>query len=249
MRPLLALALATACAPAPRDGVLSGVVTVDDTSDSDPVAGARVRTFGPGNSAIDDVETNADGRFEAAVPWAGGFFVQLDHASAVPTTFSIVSVSGAVEGGPGDLWLRTASQVDEMRATFAGCPSVDQPGAIVEGEVRVYLPVEQVDELPTVTTAIVTLEDPTGAEHTACYLDGRSTSDPDAEVTGSTGRFAFFGLPEGVGVLTVRYWIDESYMDDTGDVSDALIEGGSLPVRLVEGGVSPHYPFWALPPQ
>lgn len=248
MRPHLALAACVACAPAPRDGVLSGVVTATSAADSDPVARARVRTFDAANAAMDDVKTDEDGRFEAAVPWAGGFFVQLDHDSAASTTFSILSVSGAVEGGPGDLWLRTPAEVEALRETFSTCPTVDAPGAIVEGEVRVYLPVEQVEDLPTITTGVVTLVDPTGKSHTACYLDGRSNSDPDAEVTGGTGRFAFFGLPEGVGVLQVSYWIDEEAMADTGGAA-GLIDGGTLPVRLVEGGVSPHYPFWALPPQ
>lgn len=248
--PVLLAALAlSACAPEARDGVLTGIVTVDAEADSDPVPSARVRIFDASDARRDDVTTDEDGRFEAAIPWAGGFFVQIEHDAAVPTTFSVVSTSGAVEGGVGDLWLRTDEQLDQLRTSFSECPAVDQPGAIVEGQVKVYLPVAQVDDLPAITTARVTLTDPAGAEHTACYLDGLSQSAPDATVTGSTGRFAFFGLPAGVGVLHVEYFIDESLIDDTGDVQDALIQGGELPIRLVEGGVSPLYPFWAAAPQ
>ncbi len=246
---LMAAAALSACAPEARDGVLTGIVTVDDADDADPVAAARVRTFDASAARLDDVSTDQDGRFEAAIPWAGGFFVQIEHAAAVPTCFSVVSTSGAVEGGVGDLWLRTAEQVESLRATFSTCPTAGEAGAIVEGQVKVYLPVSQVDDLPAITTARVTLTDPDGVEHTACYLDGRSQSDPDATVTGGTGRFAFFGLPAGVGLLHVEYFIDESYVTDTGDTEGALIPGGDLPIWMVEGGVSPLYPFWAAAPQ
>ncbi len=230
----LSLLVLAACAPEPRDGVLTGIVTRGPGTDAPREAGATVRTFDNTDTEMDAVQTAQDGSFQATIPWTGGFFVELDAEGAVPTSFSAVAYSGAVEGGPGDTWTRTATALDSLRAEFAGCASADLDGAIVEGEIRVLLPVDDLDETPLVKTATVTVEDADGVAHAACYLDDQGGSAPDATVTGDTGRFAVFGLPPGVALVQMVLTVEETEFTNP-----------TLPVRLPEGGAAPLYPLWA----
>jgi hypothetical protein len=133
---------------------------------------------------------------------------------------------------PGVLWVRGSEDLEAIREEFAGCDGYDQQGAIVEGEVRVFLPVEQpVDELPLVTTASIEIMDADDNSTTACYLDDEGLSDPEATVTGETGRFAVFGLQAGLSWVTIEYTVDDDFESSW-----------EYPILLPENGTAPMYP-------
>lgn len=264
LRPLLLCGLLplAACAQQAQDGLLTGYVTDSNRADAQPVVGATVQTHSAENEKLDQVQTGENGTFQAKIPFGGGFFVQIDGgADTVPTSFTAASLYGIVEAQPGDLWTRTASQLDAIRAEFSTCPGATASGGIVEGEVRVLLPVEQLDALPLVTTATIQVIDAAGESHAACYLDDRGQSDPAATQTGATGRFAVFGVPPGVSRIEAQIFVPEEEPggEDTGSGSDtgagagagdtedggATIDLDPIPLRLVEGGVAPLYPLWA----
>jgi hypothetical protein len=128
--------------------------------------------------------------------------------------------------------MESAVDLDAVRATFDGCDGAAGPGGVIEGEARLYIPGNDADTLPLVTTATVTVFDATGNEHAACYLDDDGTFDAGATVTGETGRFAVFGLDEGPVVVDIVY--------DTGETEPEVAYW-----RWVsDGGVVPMHPAW-----
>lgn len=244
---LCSLVTVAACSSERRVGVLTGIVTSGPEASSETIEGARVRTFGMQGKLLDDVVTNQDGSFQADVPYGGTFFIEVDSGD-VPTAFSALSQYGSVEGGHGDLWTRTSGQVEGIRSVYGGCGSASDEGGIIEGEVQVYLAVNETDELPLITTATVRATAEDGTVHEACYLNNLGETEDALFWTGNTGRFAIFGVPPGLYDVEVEYWIPDYEGEiDTGN-SDQRIETPRLPIRMPEGGVSVHYPLWASAP-
>lgn len=248
-RLLLAAAALTvaACEPDKRMGVLTGVITDGPDVESATIDGARVRTFNKSGKQLDDVTSNGDGAFQAATPWGGTFFIEVDDGD-VPTAFSAIAQYGSVEGGPGDLWARSQGELDGLRATYDQCPTVDDAGGVIEGEVRVYLPVNELDDLPEITTAVVTATGADGTVYDACYLNDLTQSEPDLPWTGETGRFAIFGVKPGIVDIDIDYWVPNSTGEIDTSNTDTLVETPTLPIRMPENGASPHYPLWANAP-
>ena len=147
--------------------------------------------------------------------------------------YGLVQLVDDLDLDPGVLWVRGKDDLDFIQSEFSGCERMADEGASIEGEIRVYLPVEDsVDTLPLITTANVTYTDEDGNESEGCYLDDKGLSDPNAEVTGETGRFGLFGLNAGLGLLTVSYAVTE----DLEQVSEYV-------VLLPENGTAPMYPL------
>ena len=239
--------LVVACTPEPQEGVLTGIVTTGPEASAQTVEGAGVRTFGMDGNQLDDVVTAEDGSFQATVPYGGTFFIEIDGGE-IPTAFSAVSQYGAVEGGHGDLWFRTGGQVEAIRSVYSACATAAEDGGIIEGEVQVYLAVNEAEDLPLITTATVQATAEDGTVYEACYLNNLGETEDALFWTGNTGRFAIFGVPAGLYDLEVEYWIPDYEGDiDTGN-SDQRIETPRLPIRMPEGGVSVHYPLWASAP-
>jgi hypothetical protein len=177
-----------------------------------------------------ETTTDEDGIFTVAVPVSSAIHMEFSGPSHVPTAFSALTDAQDFTVPIGDMWLRSAAEVDALRASFAGCPSVDLEGGIVEGEVH-YNAVSTASETHLIAEeASVTIYEADGTTHTVCYLDGDGLSDPDAEVVGGTGRFAAFGVPGGP--ITV------GFQTQTG-VTDNESFGFVL---LPEDGIAPFYP-------
>jgi hypothetical protein len=217
---------------------LSGILTEIDDSSAAPVEGGEVATYFIWDEEVDCVEADEAGRFSVIAPASSSFFVQTHATGRVQSSFTGWIGIEDTELDPGVLWVRGVEDLDEIRAEFTGCEGHDQAGAIVEGRVRVYLPVDEpVDALPIVTTASVTVMDQDGNTTEACYLDDDGNSDPEATLTGETGRFAVFGLEEGLAWVNVAYIVDDDFE-----------EAWDYPILLAENGTAPMYPVLvALP--
>jgi len=173
------------------------------------------------------------------VPANQSFFVTFsDEADGyVPTAFTGLAGSSDVQAPEGTLFVRSKDALAQLKAEFAACPQVDDAGAVVEGEVRVYLPVDEPDQLPTVADASVVVYDIDDTAFPACYLDDKGGSLPDGSQTGETGRFAVFGVPPGPVSVEVTWAFTEEV-----DLTSWYI------VRAPEGGVAPMYPAWVEGP-
>ena len=236
---LLLFALIGCVDPLVTEVTLSGTLTETSDSDSSPIEGT-VASITLLAEEYDCTESSALGEFSLAVPASSNFFVHADASGRVPTTFTGWSGVEDLDLDPGTIWVRSLPELDAIREEFSQCAdaAATEEGAIVEGIVRLYLPVEEEpNALPIVTTATVEVVDEFGSVRTACYLDDDGNSDPEASVTGETGRFAIFGLSPGEAVVSVSY-----------TVTTGLEETSEYPILLPENGTAPMYPVLvALP--
>lgn len=203
------------------------------------VDGATLEVKDIDGDVVGTATTAYDGTFAVDVPAGVDFFVEVDGDASVPTHFSGVSGLYDFDAGDGYPWLAPTSYIDQLREDFANCPSVNDEGAIVAGEVRIYVG----DTVPGTTSLIdsaevrvVSSSDEVTLE--ACYLDDDGVSLEAGVMTGATGRFAVFGVPAGLDAVEVLY------NDPAGD------EVSSHPQYIVaEGGFVPMFPAWAYTSQ
>lgn len=235
MRPSLALLLPllAGCWSLPEEVQLTG--TLLDQYQGSGLQGAQLQVHDPLGEPWSQATTGADGAFQATVPASSAFFVTFDaEGDYVPTSFTGIAGSSDQVAEEGTLYMRSTSELEALRAEFSACPQVDAEGAIVEGVVRPYLSVEESnEELPTITTAWITVYDASDTAWSACYLDDDGNSLPDGDRTGNTGRFAVFGVPTGPLSVEVAWEITDDY-----DLSSWYI------VRAPQDGVVPMYPAW-----
>ena len=230
---LLSPLLISGCWSIPLEVQLSG--TLLDSIDGQGLSGAGIEVHDALDVAAATGTTGEGGAFDITVPASQSFFVTFNDAAGghVPTSFTGIAGSSDVQADEGTLYMRSADELALLRAEFAACPEVDDEGPIIEGEVRLYLDVEEKDELPTVPDANVKVYDAQDNEFLACYLDDKGASLPDGTRTGATGRFAVFGVPEGPLSVEVTWALTESV-----DMTSWYI------VRAPAGGVVPMYPAW-----
>ena len=237
---MVLLFILTACVePLITDVTLTGTLSESSDPSSLPVQGT-VATITLLDEEYDCTASNALGDFSLSAPASSNFFVHADATDRVTTTFTGWSGIEDIEVDPGTIWVQSHEALDQIREEFSSCADdiAYADGAVVEGEVRLYLPVdENPGSLPLVTTATVEVVDQFGLTTTACYLDDDGVSDPDASVTGQSGRFAIFGLSSGEAVVTITY-----------TVTTGLEETSEYPILLPENGTAPMYPILvALP--
>lgn len=233
MTALPALLLLTGCWTLPEEVRLTGVLL--DEYHGYGLEGATVEVHDPLGEPWSQGTTGAEGAIDIGVPASSAFFVTFSaDDSTVPTSFTGLAGSEDVVAEDGALFMRSAAELEALRAEFAACPRVDDAGPIIEGVVRPYLAVDQEpEELPTITTAWVTVYAADDTAYEACYLDDDGNSLPDGDRTGNTGRFAVFGVPEGPLTVEVSY-----------DVTDNFSMTSYYIVRAAPGGVVPMYPAW-----
>lgn len=234
---MLSLLLFAGCWSIPLEVQLTG--TLLDAREGQGLSGADIEIHDALGVAGATGSTGEGGAFEITVPASQSFFVTFaDEAGGhVPTSFTGLAGSSDIQADEGTLYLRSADELALLRAEFAACPDAQAEGPVVEGEVRLWLNVEEVDELPTIPDATVVVHDADDNQLPACYLDDKGASLPDGERTGATGRFAVFGVPEGPLSVQVIWAFAEGV-----DLESWYI------VRAPSGGVVPMYPAWVEGP-
>jgi hypothetical protein len=204
--------------------VLTGRDTTVGASDvAVTIRDGRTKTFSSGS-------TDEDGIFRVRAPASSAVHIVLDGGAYVPTSFSTIVGSEDIEIPVGQLWMRTPSDIDDLRATFENCPTVDASGAIVEGEVNYKLTNQQTDERLIAEDARVSVFQDEGTGYTVCYLDDNGASSTEVEQVGATGRFAAFGINQGPAQIEFEVPLDGLTIDNYAFV------------WLPEDGVGPFYP-------
>lgn len=187
--------LLSACGP---DTVLvTGVVT--DPAGT-PLGGVAVTSHDWTLAAIGEATTDAAGAFTVDATLGAPLYLELAAGGYTHTLYwgAVGQEDLALEAG--ELSLRPEADAAAVEALYAGCPGVGEGGAVLEGELRAHVyGYDVVDgEWPLVATGRIELYTEAGDTLSACYLDDEGLGyDPSAEETGQTGRFAFFGVPEG----------------------------------------------------
>ena len=204
-----------------------------------PLADATVILRDVRGKIYDRGRTDADGDFEVAAPPASDIVAEVQADGYASSAFAGVTGEEPVFKVPdGTLYAVDEDEVVDWETQFAGCPGIGQGGAIL-GEIRVRELTEPGTDIHAIVTAgSTTVEMDDGTVLDACYLDDEGLGlEEGREVTGETGRFAIFGVPEGFGTMTVRY----AYTPNT------VVEERTV-VFVPEGGVSPWFPAWVSLP-
>jgi len=234
---VLVTLLLNGCLGFPTEVQLTG--TLLDSYGGQGLQGADIAVHDAMNQPGATSTTGANGAIDIAVPSSQSFFLTFsdDADGYVPTSFTGLAGLDDVQAEDGVLFMRSGDDLSALRTEFAACPDVDSTQAVVEGEVRVYLPVEEIDQLPTVPDASIIVYDADDNEYSACYLDDKGKSVADGSRTGATGRFAVFGVPPGPISVAVTWAFTEDL-----DLTSWYI------VRAPQGGVVPMYPAWVQGP-
>lgn len=203
-----------------------------------PLAGAEIIAYDFGLVETDRVTSGEDGAFSIALRPGTIFYLEMSAADHVTTglTGTISYEDLAIEDG--QIWVRTRDELDQVRQDFAGCPGADGDGAVIEGEIRLYMPGISAAEAPLSATGWARVYSSDGAliDDEPCYLlddDQQLVYDPEATHTGVRGRFAFFDAPTGDVTVEVGY-----------DIESYTYYQTYYYTYVPEGGVTPMYPAW-----
>lgn len=211
------LLMLVACFPAdPDHSVLQGTVRSDSDAGGPTLGGATLTSYDPAGAEVAQTTANGDGSFELAVPWGGLFAVVVEADGHVPTSMTGFGTTDTVLAPDGAVFARSEAWWLAEQEAWAGCPDLGD-GPAVEGILRAYLPVpnDEVDTLPVVSTGELALSLDESSLRYPCYLDDAGAHDPDAVVTGETGRFWFAGAPTGWLVLRSTFTADGTVYDGT----------------------------------
>lgn len=235
----MVLVLLAGCLPPIGTVTMSGVVHDAPDSQGTLVEGVTVEVTNMEGVVTGTAVTDFDGSFSVLVPEGVDFFVAVRGEGYTPTHFSGVAGIYDFQAGDGYPWIAPDAWVDDLREEFSACPTAQEPGGIVTGEVRLYISGFPASGTPLIDSAEVrvygTSDD---VVREACYLDDTGASLADGVVTGDSGRFAVFGVPAGFAAVEVLY------NDPSGD------EVSSHPQYILdEGGLVPMYPAWAYTTQ
>ena len=206
----------------PEFVTMSGSVFSDKDSEI-TISGATMDVYDIAMEEIDSVVTDESGSFDAQVRFGSFVFLDLQADGHVRTGFSGAIGTQDYLVPDGTLWMRSDEEQAVVDAAFAGCEDMDLDGW-VEGEILMALPQDEgvVKSFVETGWAKVLLED--GVEREACYLDAEGLFDPEAVLTGPTGRFL---LPNVSGMTRIRVGYD---------LGDVEIYSGDLTVFVPEGG-------------
>lgn len=222
-----------ACTQLPETVKLSGLVYDAPYLTGDILANEPLRTLDLNLTEVGSTTSAEDGSFQIDVPAGEGFFMVLEGDSHPPTAFS--GSAGFVDLGAGDglPWAATTTLVDTIKSDFSACSTYNETGAIVTGEVRLYVSAAAGPwDMPAAPLARVTITGSDGTQVPACVLDDEGISVASGEMVGATGRFAAFGIPEGPLLVGLAY-------DDGSGLQTALNRG-----YAPEEGVAAFYPLY-----
>lgn len=210
---------------------MSGRILDGPYEDADPVASPTLEVRDVQAEVFDTVEGDEDGSFEVQVPGGQFFTVMMSADGYVPTSLSGMAAAGDFEAGDGALWAMSDQEYADLQELWAGCPGADTAGGIAVGQVLLYTGEDATAY--TVTAGTVTLYTSDGGSLDGCYLDNDGTAGSTGLETGNTGRFGFFGTPEGASTLLLTF--------EVGDVVEGPYQ---WPVWIPADGVAPLYPAY-----
>ena len=122
-----------ACTARPEWVVLSGTV-FEAGSDEDVVGQAQVRVLDYALEEVDLVEADSEGRFSAQARFGSYVFLDLSAEGYAHTGFTGTVGTSDYAIPDGVVWMRSDTDLEELKAAFEGCPLLADGGAI-EGEI------------------------------------------------------------------------------------------------------------------
>lgn len=203
---------------------MSGSVFSDKDSEI-TISDATMDVYDIAMEQIDSVVTDASGDFDAQVRFGSFVFLDLQAEGHVRTGFSGAIGTQDYIVPDGTLWMRSDEEQAVVDAAFEGCEGLQVDGW-VEGEILMALPQDDGVIKSFVETGWARLVDEDGSEREACYLDADGRFDPEAVLTGPTGRFL---LPNVSGMQRIRVGYD---------LGDVEVYSGELTVFIPEGGAA-----------
>lgn len=197
------------------------------------VAGATLTVLDELFAPLDETTTNADGSFGVGTPAGQAFYLEMSGEGFVSTHFSGTAGVQDFTAGDGYPWIAPTTWIDDLREEFSACPTAADAGAVVAGDVRLYINgVASLETLPPVGTAEVAVYTQDGdVAYPACYLDDDGASVADGDDTGKNGEFAVFGVPEGPIAVELIF-----------EDSDQLYPSILYSFVVADGGFVPLYP-------
>ncbi len=201
------LSLTLGCLPT-MSASITAVIT-DNNQETIENADIELRAWD--GSLLEELVSNEDGSFEATLPPYQEFFVVISSEEHPRTSFTGYSGEGAYTVPNGTLWLRTFDEVQDAQASYTACADTREPETgFVEGQAKLYISGSPIDDLPNLTTATATVTQNEDQTFNGCYLptldeNGESI---ESDVTGDSGQYAVFNVPEGLAELTVEIDVD-----------------------------------------
>jgi len=224
-----------ACNNIPDVVTVTGEVYDSPADDSQTVAGVEVTFFDGAMEVVDQFVTSDSGAFSAIGRSGSPLYVSMKAEGFMATAISGSLGFEDYDVPDGDLWLRSNEDHSVVVEEFDGCENMSDGDGAVEGEILMAVPGEGGSYKAWVETAWVTAVTADGVEHRACYLDDDGVFDPEATMTGQTGRFAVWGV-SGPVMLMVGY-----------SISDQPYWSGNFYIYVPEDGVAPLYDALWLP--
>ncbi len=238
----LLLPLISACNLEVTEVIVSGVVLDEPYFEGEPVSGVEVTALDAMFEVYSTATSDADGLVEIPVAAAQDMFLELRGDGIAPTMFAGESGIFDLALSDGELYTVPDTRPDELVAEFGDCAG-DGGGAIIEGEVRVFLAGDQVSDESLVGNAWVVAYGDDNDPYYPCYLDADGNPAPeDQALTNATGRFAIFGLPAGAYVLEVAYRPGGTPEDTEDSELEALY--WYYKANMAEDSVAPFHPAW-----
>lgn len=195
-----------ACTDSLGTVAMNGIVHDEPDGQGLVVSGAALEVVGEDGAVVGEATTAGDGSFVVDVPAGQPFFLTLGGDGYVPTHFSGTAGINDFYAGDGYPWIAQPTWLDAVRTEFANCPDVAAEGGVVAGDVRLFIQgMSELESLPPVDTAHVTVFPAQGDSIDACYLDDQGASVADAWDTGTNGAFAAFGVPAGGIVVEISF--------------------------------------------
>jgi len=220
----------------PEMATIEGIVYSSFEEESLAMPDARVRILdADGQVELASATTDGKGYFQVEVELGIHVYAEIDGEGLSPARFPGVVDLPVVQAEDRSLYGFPSDERLRFEEALTGCPGFDGPGLTV-GEVRSYeLATVVSGRHPTINNAQVLVRLADGREAAACYFDEEGTEyDPEALVTGESGRFALPGIPVGTHELEVTYQFGEG-----------ILETQVYPLHIGKGGtVAPWFPVW-----
>ena len=209
----LLLSLSIGCLPTMSASITATIT--DNNQEIVPNASVEIRAWD--GSLLERLNGDETGTFQADLPPYQEFFVIVESDEHPPTSFTGYSGEGDYTVPNGTLWVRTFDEVNAVANEFSTCGTNETTGTgFIEGIARLYISGTPVSDLPTLTTATASAEQNETNTYEGCYLptlDEESGEMFDSEVTGESGQYAIFEIPEGLTKLTIEVDVDGELYD------------------------------------
>jgi hypothetical protein len=245
MRFLPLLVLAVGCGKG--DVTVQGTVFAGQAIEEGALPGAAVALRDQDGVLYDEAVADDVGFFQVKAPRGQSIFAEISAEGFATTSFTgqsgldtdqplLIDETGDEISGH-TLYAVPVEALEAWRTQLAGCPTLEEGGRALIGEVRVYgIENDETGEEPLVTTASVKAVSTTGVEREGCYLDDEGLAyDPESAVTGLMGFYAVFGLEPGLHTAEITY---------TAFDTEQIVTYQGLYVPEAEDALVPRFPTW-----